>query len=158
MIMIQELFPNSNRSKRRQDSTYGAGQAVVEFAIVLPVVLLLMVGLINLGVIINAQIILTQAAWEGARAGATLDPFSGEGDAEIEGAVQAAIRGLSDPSVVLITITPDEGSRSVMGWPKPRGEPLEIRLAYPLQLALPIPFNVTLGAEAISRIEYSNLP
>ena len=134
------------------------GQAVVEFAIVIPVVLLLMVGLINLGVIINAQIILTQAAWEGARTGATLDPLKGEGDSEIEGAVQRSIQGLSDPAAVLISITPDESDRSAMGWPKPRGEPLEVRLTYPLQMALPLPINISLGAVSTSRIEYSNLP
>ena len=39
------------------------GQAIVEFAVVLPILLLLMLGLINLGLLINAQIILTQAAW-----------------------------------------------------------------------------------------------
>lgn len=156
--MVQDFVLNSDRPRKRQQRWVSEAQAVVEFAIVLPVVLLLMVGLINLGVMINAQIILTQAAWEGARAGATLDPFAGEGDAEIEGAVQASIRSLSDPSAVLIAITPDETGRSAMGWPKPRGEPLQVQLAYPLQLALPMPLTITLGAEATSRIEYSNLP
>ena len=135
-----------------------AGQAVVEFAIVLPVLLLLMIGLINLGVIINAQIILTQAAWEGARTGATLDPFNGEGDGEIAGAVEASIRGLGDPSAVHLDIFPDEAARSAMSWPKPRGEPLEVRLSYPIQMSLPMPLSITLGARATARIEYSNLP
>jgi Flp pilus assembly protein TadG len=134
------------------------GQAVVEFAIVLPVLLILLIGLINLGFLINTQIILTQAAWEGARTGATLDPTSGEGDTEIIGAVQSALSGLTDPSVVGITISPDETARAAMSWPKPRGEPLTVDLSYPLNLSLPVPISVQLGASATSRIEYSNNP
>jgi Flp pilus assembly protein TadG len=134
------------------------GQAVVEFAIVLPVLLILLIGLINLGFLINTQIILTQAAWEGARTGATLDPTSGEGDNEIIGAVQSALSGLTDPSVVGITISPDETARAAMSWPKPRGEPLTVDLSYPLNLSLPVPISVQLGASATSRIEYSNNP
>jgi len=130
-----------NQKLERQK--YCRGQAIVEFAVVLPILLLLMLGLINLGVLINAQIILTQAAWEGARAGTTLNPSLGEGDAEITGAVQASIH-------------PDEATRAAMSWPKPRGEPLTVRIAYPMNLALPLPITVTLGAEATSRIEYSN--
>lgn len=135
---------------------YCQGQAIVEFAIVLPILLLLMLGLINLGVLINAQIILTQAAWEGARAGTTLNPSLGEGDAEITGAVQASLIGLSDPTSVTVNIHPDEATRAAMPWPKPRGEPLTVRIAYPMNLALPLPITLTLGAEATSRIEYSN--
>lgn len=134
------------------------GQAVVEFAIVLPVLLILLIGLINLGFLINAQIILTQAAWEGARTGATLDPASGEGDAEINGAVQSALVGLTDPSAVAISINPDETSRAAMGWPKPRGEALTVELSFPLNLSLPVPISINLGAQATSRIEYSNPP
>jgi Flp pilus assembly protein TadG len=66
-----------------------SAQALVEFAVVLPILLLLMIGLVNLGILVNAQIVLTQAAWEGARAGATIqDPLVG--DDEITGAVRRA--------------------------------------------------------------------
>ena len=132
------------------------GQAIVEFVVVLPILLLLMLGLINLGMLINAQIILTQAAWEGARVGTTLDPSMGEGDAEIAGAVQTALTGLTNPASVGIDIEPDEPARSLMSWPKPRGEPLTIRLVYSLNIAVPMLVTVNLGAEATSRIEYSN--
>ena len=143
-----------NQSAERKKAC--RGQAIVEFAVVLPILLLLMLGLINLGVLINAQIILTQAAWEGARAGTTLNPSLGEGDAEIIGAVQASLIGLSDLSSVTVSINPDEAARAALPWPKPRGEPLTVRLEYPMNLALPLPLTVTLGAEATSRIEYSN--
>ncbi len=120
--------------------------------------MILLIGLINLGFLINAQIILTQAAWEGARTGATLDPANDDGDTEINGAVQSAMIGLMDPSVVAITIRPDESAREAMSWPKPRGESLTVNLSYPLNLTLPIPITLNLAAQATSRIEYSNSP
>jgi hypothetical protein len=134
----------------------GRGQAVVELAITLPILLLLLIGIINLGVLINNQIILTQAAWEGARAGVTLDPSEDEGDAEIIGAVRGAMRGATSAGQVLIEIDPNEQERGALDFPGPRGEPLEVRLSLPLHLALPFPATVTLKAQATSRIEYSN--
>jgi Flp pilus assembly protein TadG len=68
-------------------------QSIVELAITLPVLLILILGMVNLGVLINAQIILTQAAWEGARAGVTADPVEEPGDAPIIGAVKASLSG-----------------------------------------------------------------
>ena len=43
------------------------GQSLIEFAIVLPVLLLVVFGIIQFGIIFNAQITLTHAAREGAR-------------------------------------------------------------------------------------------
>lgn len=134
------------------------GQAAVEFAIVLPVLLMLLVGLVNLGFLINGQIILTQAAWEGARVGATLNPASGDGDEQIIGAVQDALIGITDPLAVAVTVDPDESARGSMSWPRPRGEPITVILTYPFELSLPVPITLNLGAQATSRIEYSNPP
>ena len=134
------------------------GQAIVEFALVLPVLLLMIWEKLKLGQLINSQIILTQAAWEGARAGATLDPSQNEGDANIQGAVQNSLIGLVDTSRVLIVIEPDEAARKTMTGPLPRGHSLKVSLIYPISLALPIPISLSLTAEATSRIEYSNLP
>ncbi len=130
-------------------------QALVELAITLPILLLLILGMVNLGLFIRAQIVLTQAAWEGARAGATLSNPS-QGDAEIIGAVHRALSGL-DPGHVRIDIDPaaDEYPRD-QPWPLPRGYPLTVRLEYPLTLNLPFPVTVQVRAEATSRMEYSN--
>jgi len=135
--------------------TTTSGQSVVELAVTLPVLLIVMLGMINLGILVNAQIILTQAAWEGARAGATLtNPPNG--DAEITGAVQAALTGL-DAGAVLIEIEPEQTDypRDQPG-PLPRGHPLTVRLEYPLSMTLPFPVIVPLRAEAVSRMEYQN--
>ena len=136
----------------------GRAQGVVEFAIVLPILLLLILGLINLGVVVITQIVITQAAWEGARAGATLDRSTGEGDAQIIGAVRAAMRPL-DPDKATIEIQPQESEapRS-QPWPEPRGEPLTVTVGYQLELTLPFPLTMSLRAQATSRMEYQNPP
>ncbi|MFP3852712.1 MAG: TadE/TadG family type IV pilus assembly protein [Anaerolineales bacterium] len=131
------------------------GQAVVEFAVVLPVLLLLLIGSVNMGLMINAQMELTQAAWEGARAGATLvDPTSG--DSEIYGAVDSALNSL-DPSRLVIDIDPeaDEWPRTEP-WPLPRGHSISVTLQYDFPLYLPGAVQVPLQAQAVSRMEYQN--
>lgn len=133
-------------------------QAIVEFAIILPILLILLLGLINVGLLVNAQVILTQAAWEGARVGATLDQVGGEGDAEILSAIEAAAQGLPAPVNVQVEIFPDEAVRRARPWPAPRGDPLRVTLEYPLRMSLPLQVELKLQAKAVSRIEYSNPP
>jgi hypothetical protein len=131
------------------------GQSVVELAITLPILLLLMLGLVNLGILMHAQIVLTNAAWEGARAGATItDPA--HGDEEIIGAVQRSLSGL-DAVRVTIDIDPeqDEPPRNQPG-PMPRGQPLTVSLEYRLTMNLPVAIEVPVRARAVSRMEYRN--
>lgn len=50
----------------------------MEFALLLPVVLLIIFGIIDFGRMLNAQITINQAAREGARAAALIDQAQGE--------------------------------------------------------------------------------
>jgi Flp pilus assembly protein TadG len=75
------------------------GAAAVEFALLLPVLLLLIFGIIDFGRALNAQITLTQAAREGARLAATGQP-------DVVNRTQAAASGLS-PVTVTVTACPD---------------------------------------------------
>lgn len=130
------------------------GQALVEFAFVLPILLLLMVVLIDMGIILYAQITVTNAAWEGVRAGATIvDPT--QGDQEITGAVQQAAYGL-DPSQLTIDIDPEQDvSPRNQPYPAPRGEPLTVTVIYNLELTFP-KVDIPLTGRAVARMEYQN--
>jgi hypothetical protein len=133
----------------------GIGQAVVELAVVLPVVLLLLIGSVNLGLLINAQLELTQAAWEGARAGATIvDPSTG--DREIYGAIFSSLSAIDEASLeVVIEPTAAEWPRNEP-WPMPRGHSLAVSLGYDFPLYIPAAIEVHLEARAVSRMEYQN--
>jgi len=72
------------------------GAAAVEFALLLPLLLLLVFGIIDFGRAINAQITLTQAARTGARLAALGEP-------NVVSATQAAATGLSP---VTVSVTP----------------------------------------------------
>jgi len=131
-----------------------SGQSLVEFAFVLPILLLLLVAIIDFSILYYSQMAVLNAAWEGARAGATiLDPS--RGDLEIIGAVHQAAYGL-DLSQLVIDIDPseDEPPRS-LAFPAPRGEALTITIQYKVELSFPrISFPVT--GRAVSRMEYQN--
>jgi len=121
---------------------------------VLPILLLLMVALIDFGVIMHAQIVVTNAAWEGARAGATIvNPQ--EGDKEIIGAIHRASYGLNlDNLEIDIDPEQDETPRN-QPFPAPRGEALTVIVSYQLKLAFPnISFPVS--GKAVTMMEYQN--
>lgn len=139
----------------RVERSMRRGQSAVELAITLPLLLLLLVGLVNLGLLIHAQIVLTNAAWEGARAGATIaDPE--HGDEEIIGAVERALSGLNAANLT-IDIDPeqDEPPRDQPG-PLPRGFPIAVTLEYRLTMSLPMSITLPVRARAVSKMEYRN--
>lgn len=130
------------------------GQSLVEFAFVLPIFLLMIMVITAFTNLFFTQIVLLNAAWEGARAGATITDPS-HGDAEIVGAVHNAIYGL-DPNRLLIVIDPsqNEGSRK-LAFPAPRGMPLQITLKYQIDL-MSMGLMITLTSKAVTTMEYQN--
>ena len=130
------------------------GQALVEFAFVLPILLLFMVAIIDFGIMFYSQMAVSNAAWEGARAGATIiDPS--QGDQEITGAIHQAAYGL-DISRLTIDIDPaqDEPPRN-QSFPAPRGESLTITVIYNIELTFP-QVTVPISGQAVTRMEYQN--
>ena len=81
------------------------GAAAVEFALLLPLLLLLVFGLIDFGRALNAQITLTQAAREGARLAAL-----GQTVAAVQSRTQTAATGLSSVSVTVTACPVGAGS------------------------------------------------
>lgn len=130
------------------------GQSLVEFAFVLPLLLLTMVLMIDLGLILYGQMAVSNAAWEGARAGATIvNPENG--DSEIEGAALTAAYGLPIGKLE-IDIDPeqDEFPRN-QPFPNPRGSSISVVVVYRLNLLFP-PIEIPLTGMAVTRMEYQN--
>jgi Flp pilus assembly protein TadG len=82
---------------RRREGERGA--AVVEFGLILPLLLLILGGLIDLGFFFNAQVSLTHAAREGVRV-ESIRPNQGSG------AAAAAYTALRAPLTGVIRTTP----------------------------------------------------
>ena len=72
---------------------------MVEFALMLPLLLLLLFGIIDFGRALNAQVTLTQAAREGARLTALNQP-------NVTSRTQAAATGLSGVGVTVVSACP----------------------------------------------------
>jgi Flp pilus assembly protein TadG len=93
---------------RRRHSDRGA--AAVEFALVMPLLLLVIFGLIDFGRMLNAQITLTEAAREGARAnalGANVNSRVAAVTANLNGTVSPVVNqscALGDPDAQ-VTVT-----------------------------------------------------
>lgn len=112
------------------------GQATVEFALLLPLVLAVLLGIVQAGLVVRDQVAVVHAAREAARA-AAVDP-------DPRRAVAAARRVLAGARVEVH----DRG---------PVGEPVRVTVAYrsPTDLPLVGPFvpDPVLRAEAVMRVE-----
>lgn len=99
------------------------GQALVETALVLPVLLTMMLGIFGLGRVFNAQLVLTNASREGARLGAL-----GQTDEVIQQTVYHYLggAGLGDPATIGIKrgIAPAQ---------------IEVKVAYALSTVVDLP-------------------
>ncbi len=115
------------------------GSAVVEFALVLPLALVVLLGVVEVAVVARAQLELAAAAREGARhAAVTPDP------ALAAAAARAALGNrLARQTRVSVTR------------PHVVGRPAVVRLAARHRVAVPVlgGFDVTLRAQATMRVE-----
>jgi len=78
------------------------GQALVEFALMLPVLMLLIIGMMEFGLIINQYMVVTEAAREGARSAAV-----GNSNTTIISVTKIAASQI-DTSQLTITISPTD--------------------------------------------------
>lgn len=86
----------NKRWKLRKDEN---GQSLVEFALVVPVLLLFLLGIVEFGWLFNAKISLTSAAREGARVAAVSNINH---QAKAEEAVESALSGTSGVDVISV--------------------------------------------------------
>ncbi len=101
------------------------GTALVEMALVLPVFLLVLLGIMEFGLAMNAYVSIQHAAREGVRLGIT-----GASDAEIIARVQDAAYPV-DPARIGVSISPEASLRE-------RGDPLTVTVQYTHQFMTPL--------------------
>ena len=118
------------------------GSAALEFALVLPLLLVLTLAMVQVGLIVRDSVVLTAAARAGAREAAV-----SADDARVRSAVDDAAPDL-DTTAIDVTIT-----RSA------RGDPAGVSLAYDNPIRVPFvgwlfPRTITLRASAEMRQEF----
>lgn len=93
----------------RRASARDRGAAMVEFALVLPILLLILCGIIDFGRAMHAQVTLTEAAREGARAESLgSDPGSRVAEATANlGPVGTAVESSCPGEDAIVTVTYD---------------------------------------------------
>ena len=123
------------------------GQALVEFALVLPILLLLAFAMVQLADLGVARLALEHAAAEGARTGALTND-----DELIRDSVAAATNPLS-PSRVEVEIVPSEADVPRSG--DPRGSLIRVHLRYVLPLTIPGLPPLEARASATRRMEWT---
>jgi Flp pilus assembly protein TadG len=121
------------------------GQSLVEFAILLPILLLLLMGILEFGIILNSYLTINNASREGARLGIV----SGS-NIEINELITNISPNL-DTANLIVNITPLEGIRT-------SGETITVEIIYNYQVIIPIISNilnnvVVLKAQTSMRME-----
>jgi Flp pilus assembly protein TadG len=111
-----------------------AGQSLAEFAILLPVLMGVMVGIFEFGRAWNIDQVLTNAAREGARR--AVIPTTGEGDV-LEVVEEALTDAALEPGLATIEVDGmDDGI----------GQPVSVQIQYPYQFTFLGPIMALMGA------------
>jgi len=121
--------------KHRRDDR---GAAAVEFALVLPVLVLLLFGIIEFGLVFDAQLTITHAAREGARVASV--------GGNVASAVAAQTSGLTG---VTYTLTPVTNSPT-------RGSYYEVTVRYTYPLDIPLWGSRSLPLKSTAQMRKEN--
>ena len=111
---------------KRHNITSEQGQTMTEFAIILPLLVVLLFGIIQFGIAFNNYVTLTDAARAGARKGA-VSRQSGDPAGDCKAAVLAAANNL-DQSVLSPRV------QCISSWTA--GSDLEVDASYPYNITL----------------------
>lgn len=121
------------------------GQSIVEFALLLPILILIIMAIIEFGLLLNSYLALNNASREGARIGVV-----GGTDAQIKSAILTTSPTLNASDLSLM-VTPSQALRK-------SGDTLKVTVNYKYHTIIPIIGNiinnlVNLNAETSMRIE-----
>ena len=119
------------------------GQTLVEFALVLPVLVVLIFGMTDFGRVINGYLTATEASREGARVAALR-----EDNAAVEAAVRKASPNLNQSNLTVITVPETRVS----------GDSVSVTVVYNLEIITPLINTMltnpyTINCQTIMRVE-----
>jgi Flp pilus assembly protein TadG len=115
----------------RRKKSKERGAAAVEFALVLPFFLLLVLGTIDYGYFFFVSEVVTNAAREGARAGSVLDPSKPDSAAEAEAKLRAE-EYLKNGGLEMQGVTPNAGTGADVNPEAPAIRSVRVDIAYPV--------------------------
>jgi Flp pilus assembly protein TadG len=113
------------RARRRPWLSDRKGQAAVELALILPVLVLLLLGMLQVGIVLQDYLQLQQAVEQGARAASL-----GAADATIQQTVDSAAPSLS-PSALTVTVSPAAAERQ-------SGTEITVQGSYGISISIPL--------------------
>jgi Flp pilus assembly protein TadG len=123
----------------RQLAQAGCGQAAVEFALTLPVFLLLVMGILDLGRAVLYSNMLSNAAREGARAGVVRGPDGARPDeAQLCAIARGATRLPNAPAAATCGLSGDLQVTASRGTPKRADLPVRVELHYAFKPITPL--------------------
>jgi len=138
-----------HRPARLPDGERGA--SAVEFALVLPILLVLTLGIINFGYLFGQQLSLNQAVREGARAAVVVDGLQG---VTVEEKVQDALGGMIPKTAVTASSDTDCATTTGVGQTLTvSAEAKDTKLLVPMPIP-GFPASFDLSAEAVFRCEF----
>lgn len=121
--------PGRTRGRRAQDKR--AGQALVEFALVVPLLLILILGIVEFGRAWNVYQVITDAAREAARSAAVDNPLI----------TADSVRAVVDNALARAGLDPTDAITDLTGMDGARGTPATVSISYPYDFVLLRPFT-----------------
>lgn len=120
-----------------------SGQALVETALTIPILVVLLMAIVSLGYLFNSQLVVTNACREGARSGAIGKPSD-------------TVRQTVNDFLSSGGLQPARATIQVQGAGAPSGSLLSVQVSYSLELPVAVtglPSALTLSARSAMRIE-----
>jgi Flp pilus assembly protein TadG len=117
-----------NRIRRIEKSE--TGQALVEFALVAPLLMMRVIGVFEFGRAWNVYQVITEAARGGARAAVVADA----------GMTQDSVVGMIKSGLSRAGLNPDGANISFTGWRAGTGTPASVSIQYPYRFVFLRPF------------------
>lgn len=130
---VQRLKDRVRRLRRWRETD--AGQTLVEFSLILPIMLIMLFALVDFGRAFYTWIVVTNAAREGARTGAVQQPVDA-----IKTQVVKTASGL-DSTKLTITVVNAQGTR---------GQTVKVDVTYNFSYVTPLKALMAMGGQSLS--------